>query len=85
MCACVPLAVKKTKASTGYGADQAGNGYGGDPNLTLEEAVDLAESEVQSIVSLVNVLYTDQVSAALTNPSILEEELTLKYFCFDYR
>lgn len=29
--------------------------------MTLEEAIDLAESEVQGIVSLVNVLYTDQV------------------------
>ena len=29
--------------------------------MTLEEAIDLAESEVQGIISLVNVLYTDQV------------------------
>lgn len=49
------------KASTGFGVDQSGNSYGGDPELTLEEAIDLAESEVQGIVSLMNVLFTDQV------------------------
>ncbi|CAM9671087.1 unnamed protein product, partial [Ectocarpus sp. 12 AP-2014] len=48
------------KASTGFGVDQSGNSYGGNPELTLEEAIDLAESEVQGIVSLVNVLFTDQ-------------------------
>lgn len=49
------------QASTGFGADQAGNGYGAGDDLTLEEAIDLAESELQGIVSLVNTLYTDQV------------------------
>ncbi|CAM9477458.1 unnamed protein product, partial [Ectocarpus sp. 12 AP-2014] len=48
------------KASTGFGVDQSGNSYGGNPELTLEEAIGLAESEVQGIVSLVNVLFTDQ-------------------------
>lgn len=31
--------------------------------MTLEEAIDIAESEIQGIISLVNVLYTDQVRA----------------------
>lgn len=49
------------QASTGFGTDQAGNGYGGEGDLTLDEAIDLAESELQGIVGLVNALYTDQV------------------------
>lgn len=63
VCLCFSAHGPNAQASTGYGVDQAGNGYGGDSQLTLEEAVDLAETEVQSIVSLVNVLYTDQVGA----------------------
>lgn len=35
--------------------------------MTLEAAIDLAESEVQGIVSLVNVLYTDQVRVILSS------------------
>lgn len=48
------------QAATGYGSDPAGNDYG-QPQLSLEDAIDLAEAEVQGIISLVNVLYTDQV------------------------
>lgn len=55
------LRVGHLQASTGFGADPTGHGYGGKPSMTLEEAIDLAEREVQGIVSLVNVLYTDQV------------------------
>lgn len=57
---CLPCALQ---ASTGYGVDPSGNGYG-QPELSLEEAIDLAESEVQGIVSLVNVVFTDQVRAS---------------------
>lgn len=53
-----------TQAATGYGVDGAGNEYG-QPQLSLADAIDLAESEVQGIVSLVNVLYTDQVSSTI--------------------
>lgn len=61
---CEQLLRVHLQASTGFGADTVGNAYGGGPDMTLEEAIDLAESEVQGIVSLVNVLYTDQVRAA---------------------
>ena len=49
------------QAATGYGVDQAGNHYG-DQQLTLEDAMDIAVSDIEGMVSLVNVLYTDQVS-----------------------
>lgn len=58
----MPLPLNTLKATTGFGVDPAGNDYGG-TQLTLEEAIDLAESDVQGIASLVNVLYTEQARA----------------------